>query len=67
MIENRPDWVLSRQPHGCATDSFTHQQSGKILRDEAVNQRIVEAVKAQGADAWFNTDPQALVTYQAED
>ena len=70
MIENRPDWVLSRQrAWGVPLTVFIHQQSGEILRDEAVNQRIVEAVKAQGADAWFNTDPQVFLgdTYQAED
>ena len=70
MIENRPDWVLSRQrAWGVPLTVFIHQQSGEILRDEAVNQRIVEAVKAQGADAWFNTDPQDFLgdTYQAED
>ncbi len=70
MIENRPDWVLSRQrAWGVPLTVFIHQQSGEILRDEAVNQRIVDAVKAQGADAWFNTDPQVFLgdTYQAED
>ena len=70
MIENRPDWVLSRQrAWGVPLTVFIHQQSGEILRDEAVNQRIVEAVKVQGADAWFNTDPQVFLgdTYQAED
>ena len=70
MIENRPDWVLSRQrAWGVPLTVFIHQQSGEILRDEAVNQRIVETVKAQGADAWFNTDPQVFLgdTYQAED
>ena len=70
MIENRPDWVLSRQrAWGVPLTVFMHPQSGEILRDEAVNQRIVDAVKTQGADAWFNTDPQVFLggAYQATD
>ena len=70
MIENRPDWVLSRQrAWGVPLTVFMHRQSGEILRDEAVNQRIVDAVKTQGADAWFNTDPQVFLgdAYQASD
>ncbi len=58
MVETRPDWVISRQrAWGVPITVFTHKESGEILRDEAVNQRIVEAVGAGGADAWYSTDP----------
>jgi len=58
MIEGRPDWVLSRQrAWGVPLTVFVNKQSGELLRDEAVNQRIVEAVRAEGADAWFARDP----------
>jgi hypothetical protein len=54
MIENRPDWVLSRQrAWGVPITVFTHKETGEVLRDEAVNARIVEAFHAEGADAWF--------------
>ncbi len=54
MIENRPDWVLSRQrAWGVPISVFTHKETGEVLRDPAVNARIVEAFLAEGADAWF--------------
>ncbi|HUF57622.1 MAG TPA: isoleucine--tRNA ligase [Thermohalobaculum sp.] len=54
MIENRPDWVLSRQrAWGVPLTAFVHRETGDLLRDPAVNARIVEAFRAEGADAWF--------------
>ena len=70
MVENRPDWVVSRQrAWGVPLTIFVDKKTGEPLRDGDVNQRIVEAVKQDGADAWFNTDPQAFLgdAYAAED
>jgi isoleucyl-tRNA synthetase len=54
MIENRPDWVVSRQRvWGVPLTCFVHRRTGALLRDAAVNARIVEAFRAEGADAWF--------------
>ncbi|MFK7791567.1 MAG: isoleucine--tRNA ligase [Devosiaceae bacterium] len=54
MITGRPDWVLSRQrAWGVPITVFTHKESGEVLRDPAVNARIVEAFHGEGADAWF--------------
>ncbi len=54
MIENRPDWVVSRQrAWGVPIAVFVNRDTGEVLKDEAVNQRIVEAFRAEGADAWF--------------
>ncbi|MEQ1541884.1 MAG: isoleucine--tRNA ligase [Novosphingobium sp.] len=53
MVAGRPDWVLSRQrAWGVPITLFVYRKSGEYLVDEAVNARIVAAVKAQGIDAW---------------
>ncbi|WP_150524665.1 isoleucine--tRNA ligase [Roseibium sediminis] len=54
MIENRPDWVLSRQrAWGVPISVFVNPETGEVLKDEAVNKRIHDAFVAEGADAWF--------------
>jgi isoleucyl-tRNA synthetase len=53
MIETRPDWVLSRQRAWGVPICVFADEDGKVLVDEAVNARIIEAFEAEGADAWF--------------
>ena len=59
MIESRPDWVLSRQrAWGVPLTCFVKKgalptDEGFLLRDEAVNARIIAAFEAEGADAWY--------------
>ncbi|WP_439815850.1 isoleucine--tRNA ligase [Zavarzinia sp. CC-PAN008] len=58
MVENRPDWVISRQrAWGVPIALFVDRQTGEPLRDAAVNQRIVDAFREHGADAWFTLPP----------
>ena len=53
MVAGRPDWVLSRQrAWGVPITLFVNRTSGEYLIDEAVNARIVAAVREQGIDAW---------------
>lgn len=53
MIEQRPDWVLSRQRAWGVPICVFADEDGNVLQDEAVNARILEAFDAEGADAWF--------------
>ena len=54
MIAERPDWVLSRQrAWGVPIAVFYNEETGEILKDEAVNHRIAQAFEEEGADAWF--------------
>ncbi|HRX36566.1 MAG TPA: isoleucine--tRNA ligase [Aestuariivirga sp.] len=54
MIEQRPDWVISRQrAWGVPICVFVNKETGEILNDSKVNQRIVDSFSQEGADAWF--------------
>jgi isoleucyl-tRNA synthetase len=60
MIEQRPDWVISRQrAWGVPIAVFVHKETGEVIPNakfkgsKELQKRIVEAFKAEGADAWF--------------
>lgn len=53
MIEQRPDWVLSRQRAWGVPICVFADAEGNVLKDETVNARILEAFEKEGADAWF--------------
>jgi len=58
MIEQRPDWCISRQrAWGVPIAVFVDKKSGQLLRDEAVFKRIADAFEAEGADAWYASPP----------
>jgi isoleucyl-tRNA synthetase len=59
MINTRPDWVLSRQrAWGVPLTCFVRRGAAPddpdfLLKDAAVNARILAAFEAEGADAWY--------------
>ena len=70
MIETRPDWCVSRQrAWGVPIAVFVDKKTGEPLRDPEVMDRIVEAFKAEGADAWFESPPERFLgnEYKADD
>jgi isoleucyl-tRNA synthetase len=57
MVEKRPDWVVSRQrTWGVPLSMFVHKETGELLRDGAVNERIAEAVEREGIAAWHTCE-----------
>src|SRR5205085_8216182 len=62
MIEQRPDWCVSRQrAWGVPIAVFVDKQTGEPLRDPEVMGRVVEAFKAEGADVWFESPPERFL------
>ncbi len=56
MIAQRPDWCISRQrAWGVPIAVFVNKKSGELLRDPKVMERVVEAFRREGADAWFDS------------
>ncbi len=60
MVEQRPDWVISRQrAWGVPITVFVHKETGEVIPgakfkgSNVLQKRVTEAFKAEGADAWF--------------
>jgi isoleucyl-tRNA synthetase len=62
MIATRPDWCISRQRiWGVPIAVFLCEKCHTPLNDPAINKRIVELFKKEGADAWYVHSAEALL------
>ncbi len=70
MIEQRPDWCISRQrAWGVPIALFVNKKTGEPLEDEAVLNRIVDTFEAEGSDAWWSKNPRIFLgdNYKIDD
>jgi isoleucyl-tRNA synthetase len=62
MIENRPDWCISRQRSwGVPIIVFKCDSCGETVLTPEMSDKVVAAFREQGADAWFAKTPGELL------
>lgn len=62
MIENRPDWCISRQRSwGVPITAFSCKACGEYLADGAIMEHVAEHFKKHSADVWFDWDAEKLL------
>jgi isoleucyl-tRNA synthetase len=69
MVENRPDWCISRQrTWGVPITLFVHKQSGELHPDtQSLLEQVARRVEAEGFEAWFKLEPEELLGETAGD
>ncbi|MET0055425.1 MAG: class I tRNA ligase family protein, partial [Candidatus Thiodiazotropha sp. 6PLUC10] len=69
MVENRPDWCISRQrTWGVPITLFIHKQNGQLHPDtSSLIEQVAKLVEAQGFEAWFNLDQEQFLGDDAAD
>ena len=62
MVENRPDWCISRQRDwGVPIAFFRVKESGKVIFDEKVLNYVAMIFEMQGSDAWYSLPIEELL------
>ncbi len=68
MMENRPDWCISRQrTWGVPIAFFVHKETAELHpRTEELIEQVAQHVEQQGIDAWFELEATKLIGDDAE-
>ena len=62
MIENRPDWCISRQRSwGVPITVFFCGKCGAVLMDQTIQDKIYTLFKEHGADIWFSEPAETFI------
>ena len=68
MVENRPDWCVSRQrTWGVPIAFFVHKETGELHPETvALVERVAQQVEHGGIQAWFDLEPADLLGDQVQ-
>jgi isoleucyl-tRNA synthetase len=62
MVENRPDWCISRQRSwGVPIVVFYCESCGHVLADQELIEFVADLFEREGSDVWFQKDEGALL------
>jgi isoleucyl-tRNA synthetase len=63
MIENRPEWCISRQrTWGVPITLFTHKETGELHPDTlSIMENVALMVEKSGIDAWFDAEASEFI------
>ncbi len=69
MLENRPDWCISRQRFwGVPIPLFTHKETGDIHPDTiSILERVAHSIEQNGIDIWFDSTSSDWLGDEADD
>lgn len=63
MVQNRPDWCISRQrTWGVPITLFVHKESGELHPNtHQLIEQAAQLIEKEGVDAWFSLEPASLL------
>ena len=69
MVENRPDWCVSRQRNwGVPIAIYLHKESGELHPDTpALMEQVALKIEQEGIQAWYDLDDSELLGEAADD